>query len=105
MNYGWTVEVVRDENDTTTDSHGVSRARITEVVYTAKEPLADQFYDSFNVQIRLPDAPGETLHFPVIQSCEVGEHAWIQIAEEGSDEEPESPAPFITITEAVGGGH
>jgi uncharacterized protein YcnI len=107
MNYGWTVEVVRDEASTVTDSHGNEINPVSEVVYTAKEPLADGFYDSFNVQVQLPDAVGETVYFPVIQTCEVGEHAWIQIPAEGAEdgEELESPAPFITITEAVESDH
>ena len=100
MNYGWSVEIVRDETRTITDSHGNSTSPISEVVYTAKEPLLDGFYDSFEVQVQLPDSAGETIYFPVIQSCEVGENAWIQIPAEGSDEEPESPAPSLTITEA-----
>jgi uncharacterized protein YcnI len=107
MNYGWTVEVVRDEAKTVTDSHGNETNPVSEVVYTAKEPLADGFYDSFNVQVQLPDMVGETIYFPVIQTCEVGENAWIQIPAEGDEdgEELESPAPSITITEATESGH
>ena len=49
---------------------------------------------------------GETLYFPVIQTCEEGEAAWIEIPAEGEDgEELESPAPSITLTEAEEGGH
>lgn len=107
MNYGWTVEKVADESATpAAGDHGAS-AKVTEVVYTAKEPVADGFYDELVLQVRLPEGmEGETLYFPVIQTCEEGEAAWIEIPAEDEDgEELESPAPSITLTEAEEGGH
>ena len=53
--------------------------------------------------MKLPDKPGETIYFPVVQTCESGEVAWIEIPEEGADE-PEHPAPGITLTAAVADG-
>lgn len=107
MNYGWTVEKVADESATPeADGHGAS-GKVTEVVYTAKEPVADGFYDELVLQVGLPEGmEGETLYFPVIQTCEEGEAAWIEIPAEGEDgEELASPAPSITLTEAEEGGH
>lgn len=101
MNYGWTVEKVTDDSATPVASgHGEASARVSEIVYTAKEPVEDGFYDQFLVQVSLPeDAEGETIYFPVIQTCEEGETAWIQIPEEGQDgSDLESPAPGITVT-------
>ena len=49
----------------------------------------------------LPDAEGETLAFPVIQTCEGGETAWIDVAADPEDAEGlDSPAPTVTLTAA-----
>ena len=109
MNYGWTVEKVTDDSATpVADSHGDEVAPVSEIVYTAKEPVEDGFYDQFHVSVKLPeDAEGGTIYFPVIQTCEEGETAWVQIPEEGqSGDDLEAPAPSITVTAAdEDGGH
>ena len=67
--------------------------------------MEDGYRDTIELSMRLPDdAAGETLEFPVLQTCEVGETNWNQVAEEG-EEEPESPAPTIVVTEATGDEH
>ena len=76
-----------------------------QVVYTASTPVPDGYRDTIELSLQLPeDAAGETLAFPVLQTCEVGETNWNQVAEAG-EEEPESPAPVIVVTEATGDGH
>lgn len=114
MNYGWTIETVTDDSATpagspAADDEHASEGRITEVIYTAKEPVPDGFYDALVLRVALPeDASGETVYFPVVQTCEDGEVAWIEIPAEGQDaDELESPAPSITLTDAEenGGGH
>lgn len=104
VNYGWTVEKVMENLATPVpDGHGGEYTeRVAEVVYTAKEPLPDDLYDSFLMSVRLPeDAAGQTLYFPTVQTCEEGETAWVQIPQEGQDgEELENPAPSVTVTEA-----
>jgi len=104
MNYGWTVEKATDETATPAATpaegeHGAT-GRVSEVIYTAKEPVPDGFYDELVLKVALPeDAEGETLYFPVIQTCEEGEVAWIEIPAEGEDgEELKSPAPSVTVT-------
>lgn len=108
MHPGWTVEKVADDSATPEAGDHGEGARVTEVVYTAKEPVPDGFYDELRMQVTLPeDAAGETIYFPVIQTCEEGETAWIEIPAEGEEgDELESPAPGITLTEAGDGdGH
>lgn len=79
--------------------------RTSQVVYTAITPVPDGYRDTIELSLQLPeDAAGETLAFPVLQTCEVGETNWNQVAEAG-EEEPESPAPVIVVTEATGDGH
>ena len=80
----------------------VEGERTAQVVYTAITPVADGFRDTIELSLRLPeDAEGETLAFPVLQTCAEGEHDWSEVAEAG-EAEPESPAPTIVVTEATG---
>lgn len=108
VNPGWTVEKVAQQLDEPIkDAHGNELTeRIAEVVYTAKTPLVDGFRDTVELQVQLPDAEGETLAFPVVQTCVKGETGWTETAAEGQDPETlESPAPTFTITEASGEDH
>lgn len=90
-----------------TDAHGNTiTERVESVVYTAKTALPDGYRDAFELQLQLPETPGGTLVFPVIQTCEEGETPWVEVPTEGQDpEELERPAPTVTITEATGDGH
>jgi uncharacterized protein YcnI len=65
-------------------------------------PLPHDQFQEFGLSVQMPDTPGETALFPVIQTCESGEEvAWTEETPEGG-EEPEHPAPAIAITEADG---
>lgn len=90
-----------------TDAHGNEiTERVGTVVYTARTPLPDGYRDAFELSLQLPDTPGETLVFPVVQTCQAGENAWVEVPADGQDpEELERPAPTVTITEATGEGH
>jgi uncharacterized protein YcnI len=75
--------------------------RVSEVVYTAKGPLPDGYRDSFVLGVKMPAEAGETLTFPVVQTCEVGETAWIEVPTEGQNaDELEHPASQFTLTAA-----
>jgi uncharacterized protein YcnI len=89
----WTIEKV------------IEGDRIAQIVYTAITPVDEGFRDAIELSVRLPlDAAGETLVFPVLQTCAEGETNWNELAEEGAAE-PESPAPTILVTEATGEEH
>jgi len=93
LNPNWTIEKVADGD------------RTAQIVYTAITPVEDGFRDTVELSLRLPeDAAGETLAFPVLQTCEVGGTNWNQVAEEG-EEEPENAAPVVVVTEATGEEH
>ncbi len=104
VNPNWDVTKTSvDLADPVTDGHGNSIAqRVGEVIYTAKQPLADGFRDTVTLQLTLPaDAAGDTIPFGVVQTCEVGETAWIEVADAGQDDsELEHPAPIVTVTDA-----
>lgn len=104
----WTGEKVTEEFDEPiTDSHGNEiTERVAQVVYTSTEPLPDDVRDSVAISVQLPDAAGETLAFPVVQTCEQGANPWTEVAAEGQDpHDLDFPAPTLTITEAAGDGH
>jgi uncharacterized protein YcnI len=105
VNPNWNVTKTMAPLDTpTTNSHGAPVAeRVGQVVYTAKTPLADGYRDTLALSLQLPaDAAGQTLDFPVLQSCEVGETNWNEIPAAGADEDSvEHPAPSVTVTDAV----
>jgi uncharacterized protein YcnI len=87
------------------DAHGNEiTERVDQVVYTARTPLPDGYRDTFELQLQLPDAAGETLTFPTVQSCEKGETAWIETPSPGEDAESlESPAPSFVLSAAEDG--
>ncbi|EMY32230.1 nuclear export factor GLE1 family protein, partial [Arthrobacter crystallopoietes BAB-32] len=105
---GWTVEKVTEKLDEPKKAEGGATVteRVSQIVYTAKEPVADGVRDVLQLQVKLPDAAGETLAFPVLQTCEEGWTDWAQVAEEGQDAHSlESPAPTMTLTAAQADGH
>ncbi|GIJ39914.1 YcnI family copper-binding membrane protein [Micromonospora andamanensis] len=101
VNSNWTVQKVMAElNPPVKDSHGNEiTQRVTEVVYTAKTPLPADLRDTFELSLKLPDAAGETLAFPAVQTCEQGETPWVELAAAGQDpDELEYPAPTFVLT-------
>lgn len=96
VNPNWTVEKISTgEGDA---------ARVSQVVYTAITPLEDGLRDTFVLSAKLPtDAVGETIEFPVLQGCAVGETSWSEPVVAG-EEEPELPAPGFVLTAASAGG-
>ena len=59
-------------------------------------PLPADQKDHFDITFTAPAQPGD-IRFPVIQTCEQGELAWIEVAAEGAPE-PDHPAPTIKVT-------
>jgi len=106
---GWDVEKVFEPLAAPVDNgHGGEYTeRVAQIVYTAQTPLEDGYRVAFEVSLQLPaDAAGTTLYFPTVQSCEVGENAWIEIPADGQDaEELASPAPALEVTAATGDAH
>lgn len=88
------------------DGHGNAiTTRTGAVVYTANTPMPDGLRDTFALSLQLPaDAAGETLEFPVLQTCVEGETKWNESTVEG-EAEPEHPAPAILVTAASADEH
>jgi periplasmic copper chaperone A len=102
-NANWTVEKVMTAlTDPVEAGHGTTLTeRVSEVVYTAKTPLPDGYRDAFVLSLKLPDTPGETLRFPVLQICEQGETLWGDVPSAGqSEDDLELPAPGVALVAA-----
>jgi uncharacterized protein YcnI len=97
---GWQVEAVRVKlAQPLDDGHGGKITEtVGEVVWSGGR-LLDEHFDEFAVMMRLPDRPGTTLYFPVVQECEQGVHRWIEIPEPGkSARDYREPAPALRLT-------
>lgn len=91
---GWTIERV-----------GAAEGIPTQVVYTADEPVESGLRATVTLQVKFAeDVAGETLAFPVLQSCADGETDWSELAEAGQDpHDLDAPAPVVTVSEAAEG--
>ena len=100
-------ETIEQLDEPVADAHGNEvTERTASIVYTATTPLPDGQRDTFELSFQVPDAEGETLSFPTIQTCEKGETGWTEVPADGQDaEELEAPAPAFVITAAEGDGH
>jgi uncharacterized protein YcnI len=103
---GWTI--TRTSEDLATpldDGDGGKITSRTSVVTWAGGPLAHDQLELFGLSVKMPDTPGKSVSFPVIQTCEDGSQTdWIEPTVEGQDE-PEHPAPTIELTAATGDDH
>ena len=105
---GWTVEKVTETLDEplTLDNGSSVTERVGQIVYTAETPVEDGYLQQFDMSVQLPEREGETLAFPVLQSCVEGETDWAEIPAEGEDPHSlEAPAPTLTLTGAEEHGH
>ena len=98
---GWSISKVTEEFEEpkVLENGTAVGSRTSQVVFTADEPLPDGVRDTFSLSVRIPDAAGETLAFPVLQSCVEGKTDWSQVSTEGqSADDLELPAPVIAVT-------
>jgi uncharacterized protein YcnI len=101
---GWTVVTTMQKLDPPADDgHGGTIPERVDTVTWTGGPLAADQLTRFGLSVRLPAAAGETLAFPVVQTCEEGETAWIETAADGErPDDLEHPAPLVTLTAAEG---
>jgi periplasmic copper chaperone A len=100
----WDVATKEGKKDKV-ELHGETITRgVSEVTYTAKEPLPTDRLDLLTISVKLPAGEeGESIYFPTVQRCKKGRHRWIQIPAEGENpEELEEPAPAVVLTAAEG---
>ena len=96
---GWKLAVVKAKLATPLDNgHGGKITEtVREVIWTGG-PLPDEQFEEFKIQMKLPDAPGTTVYFPVVQDCTKGVNRWIEIPEAGkSSHDLKLPAPGLRL--------
>jgi uncharacterized protein YcnI len=98
---GWTLDIKTGDYANTYKLYGADvKSGATEISWSGGN-LPDNEYDEFVVRGTLADSlkPGDTLYFPVLQSCGDKEDAWIAIPAAGQPE-PETPAPGLKLLPA-----
>ncbi len=104
---GWAVEIKKSKLDKPVPAgHGkMTDEQIDEVIWSGNV-LPDDQYDTFGILLKLPEAAGETLWFPVTQGCVKGENKWTEIPAEGEQwHDLKSPAPFVKLESAKDSVH
>jgi hypothetical protein len=99
---GWTLDITSGDYARPYKLFGSEvKSGATEISWSGGN-LPDNEYDEFVVRGTLADSltPGDTLYFPVIQTCTSGEEDWIDT----SGSEDGTPAPGLKLAPAVGGG-
>lgn len=103
---GWSAAVTKSKLPAPVSAgHGkMTDEQIDEIIWS-NGSLPDDQYDEFGVILKLPEKTGETLYFPVVQTCEKGENRWTEIPT-GTQQwhDLKLPAPFVKI-EAAPKGH
>jgi periplasmic copper chaperone A len=96
---GWTIAAVKEKlANPVVLGHGREITETIREVSWSGGKLPDDYYDEFAFRVVLPDLPGKTLYFPVIQECEKGVERWIEIPEPGaSRRDYEKPAPELKL--------
>lgn len=85
--------------------HGTISEGVTEITWSGGSLPIDQF-DEFIFSVRLSDEfkPGDRVRFPIVQSCEVGAHRWVEVPAPGQDARSlAAPAPAVLIVAASEG--
>lgn len=102
---GWQLSTVKGKLATPikTGDHGETITEsVREVQWSGGRLPGDQ-YDEFAFRAKLPNRPGATLYFPVVQECETGVNRWIEIPEAGKTRRDyKQPAPELHLTPKQG---
>jgi uncharacterized protein YcnI len=96
---GWTIELqTRPVEPPVHGPHGHHiHEAVSEVTWRGGN-LPDAYFDEFVLSMRMPDQPGTTLYFPVVQTCEKGKLEWTAVPAPGQqDSDAPDPAPSITL--------
>ena len=100
---GWNLTTTTRQLDPPIDNHGTKITETVDEVIWEGGSLPDDELQMFWISMKLPEGDaGTAVEFPVVQTCETGETAWIEPVVEGQ-EEPEHPAPAVVLTAADGG--
>jgi len=100
---GWQIDVTREPYAKPwASSHGAKLTEGVSGVVWSGGRLPDSLYDEFVMMTFLSSelAPGATLAFPAIQTCETGEHRWVQAPAAAQSDHSDEPAPSVRLVPA-----
>ncbi len=106
---GWTVEVKKTPLATPiqTDDGEVTE-QVSEITWTGDGTtglIPPGGFQDFGISVQIPGKEGDTLEFKAVQTYSNGDVVrWIEPTPEGGDE-PEHPAPLVSVTAAAEDGH
>lgn len=81
-----------------TGGHGETITESVREIHWTGGRLLDEHYDEFVFRAKLPNKPGATIYFPVVQECETGVNRWIEIPEPGKTRRDyKEPAPELKL--------
>ncbi|WP_405645941.1 YcnI family protein [Streptomyces sp. NBC_00019] len=104
---GWTSKVTKTKLDKPLELHGqkISEA-VSKVTWTATgKGVEAGYFQKFPISIGALPEDADELVFKAIQTYSNDEVVrWIEVQEDGQ-EEPDNPAPVLTLSEASEGGH
>lgn len=95
---GWKIKTVEGKLSVPVESHGRKISTAVREVKWSGGPLADEFFDEFTVQSKLPAEAGK-LYFRVVQECVKGSMAWDEMPGEAGVK-LKAPAPFLDVLPA-----
>ena len=97
---GWNVTIKKRKLDIPAAAyHGKTALETVDEITWRGGPLANDLYETFSVRMKLPDTPGRTLYFPVVQQCIQGAHRWVEIPPPGKGwTDMHEPPPFVRVT-------
>lgn len=107
---GWAVSTVRGPLAEPYESHGTRTTEgvleIRWIAQGAENALPDAFYDEFVLRGTTPTKPGP-LWFKVVQTCEKGSNAWVEVPASGTSTKGlKSPAALLEVLDIqAAGGH
>ena len=106
---GWTVNTVVGPLAEPYEAHGTRTTEgVLEIRWTdkgAENALPDAFYDEFVLRGTTPRKPGP-LWFKVVQTCEKGSIAWVEIPAKGANaHDLKSPAALLEVLDIQADGH
>jgi uncharacterized protein YcnI len=107
---GWTVSTKVGKLEQPYEMHGTKYTEgVQEITWAAKgaeNALPDGFADEFVFRGTTPKKPG-TLWFKVVQACDKGSNAWVDIPASGQDAHSlKSPAARLEVLDVqAAGGH
>jgi len=97
---GWEIETMRGSYAKSYSFyHGAKFSEGVTAVTWSGGKLPDAFYDEFVLSVFIAEelAPGSTIYFPVVQTCERGEHHWVSVPQDGKPAQGD-PAPGVLLT-------